>query len=66
MYINRTFVARDIEVGMEKGRYRQIAGFDFEGYNFHDIPYFIYFSLVFHKFMDVSFLMSIESLHFDI
>ena len=53
--INQTSVARDIEVGMDKGRHRQIARFDFEGSDFHALPYFISFSLDFHKFMDVSF-----------
>ena len=53
--INRTSVARDIEVGMDKGRYRQIARFDFEGYDLHDLPYFISFYLALHKCMDVSF-----------
>ena len=51
---------------MEKGQHRQIARFDFEGYDFHDIPYFISFALVFQKDMDVRFLMPLESLHFDL
>ena len=44
--INRTSVAWDIEVGMDKGRHRQITRFDFEGCNFHSLPYFISFYLI--------------------
>ena len=50
-----TSLAPDIEFLMEKGQHRQIARFDFEGCDFHDIPYFISFALVFQKDMDVSF-----------
>ena len=51
---------------MEKGRHRQIARFDFEGCDSHAIPYFISFYLALNKYMDVIFLMSLESLHFDV
>ena len=53
--MNRTSVARDIEVGMDKGQYRHIAIFDFEDCDFHDIPYFISFSIALHRFMDAIF-----------
>ena len=49
-----TSITPDIEVGMDKGRHRQIARFDFEGCYSHDRPYFIYFYLALQKFMDVS------------
>ena len=45
--MNRTFVAPYIEAGMNKGRHRQIARCDFEGYDFHALPYFISFALAF-------------------
>ena len=37
-----TSVAPDIQVRMDKGQYWQIARFDFEGYDFHALPYFIF------------------------
>ena len=37
------FVAPDIQVGMAEGQHWQIARFDFESYDFHDLPYFIFF-----------------------
>jgi hypothetical protein len=51
---------------MGKGRYRQIARFDFEGCDFHALPYFISFALAFQKVMDVIFRMPLESFHFDL
>ena len=37
------FVAPDIQVGMAEDQHWQIARFDFESYDFHDLPYFIFF-----------------------
>ena len=37
------FVAPDIQVGMAEGQHWQIARFDFESCDFHDLPYFIFF-----------------------
>ena len=51
---------------MGKGQHWQTAIFDFEGCDFHDLSLFIFLALHFQKGMDVSFLMSLESLHFDI
>jgi hypothetical protein len=42
VYINWTSVAQDIQVGMDKGQHWQIARFDFEGCDFHTLPYFIF------------------------
>ena len=39
--INWTFVGPDIQVGMAEGQHWQIARFDFEGCDFHALPYFI-------------------------
>jgi hypothetical protein len=36
------FVAPDIQVGMAEGQHWQIARFDFEGCDFHALPYFIF------------------------
>jgi hypothetical protein len=35
-------VAPDIQVGIAEGQHWQIAKFDFEGYDFHALPYFIF------------------------
>jgi hypothetical protein len=40
--INWISVAPDIQVGMVEGQHWQIARFDFEGYDFHALPYFIF------------------------
>jgi len=40
--INWTSVAPDIQVGMTEGQHWQIARFDFESCDFHDLPYFIF------------------------
>jgi hypothetical protein len=39
--INWTYVDPDIQVGMAEGQHWQIARFDFEGCDFHALPYFI-------------------------
>jgi hypothetical protein len=44
---------------MAEGQHWQIARFDFEGCDFHTLP------LDVQKGMDVSFLMPLESLHFN-
>jgi hypothetical protein len=64
--INWTSVAPDIQVGMDEGQHWQIARFDFESYDFHDLPFFYFLVLDVQKGMDVSFLMPLESLHFDL
>jgi hypothetical protein len=54
---------------MDEGQHWQIVRFDFEGCNFHALPYFILFyflALYFQKGMDVSFLMPLELLHFNL
>jgi hypothetical protein len=51
---------------MAKGQHWQNARFDFAGCGFHDIYLFIFLSLHFQKGMDVSFLVPLESLHFDL
>jgi hypothetical protein len=51
---------------MAEGQHWQIARFDFEGCNFHALPYFIFFALDIQKGMDVSFLMPLKSLHFNL
>jgi hypothetical protein len=38
-----TSVAPDIQVGMAEGQHWQIERFDFKGYDFHALPYFIFF-----------------------
>jgi hypothetical protein len=38
-----TYVAQDIQIGMTYGQHCQIARFDFEGCDFHALPYFIFF-----------------------
>jgi hypothetical protein len=40
--INWTSVAPDIQVGIAEGQHWQIARFDFEGCDFHALPYFIF------------------------
>jgi hypothetical protein len=50
---------------MDKGQHWQNASFDFEGYDFHALCVFIFLDLDFQKGMDVSFLIPLESLHFD-
>jgi hypothetical protein len=35
-------VALDIQVRIAEGQHWQIAKFDFEGYDFHALPYFIF------------------------
>jgi hypothetical protein len=50
---------------MEKGQHWQNASFDFEGCDFLTLYIFIFLDLDFQKGMDVSFLMPLESLHFD-
>jgi hypothetical protein len=50
---------------MTKGQHWQNARFDFEDCDFHALPYFIFLDLDFQKGMDVSFLIPLESLHFD-
>jgi hypothetical protein len=45
VYIKWTSVAQDIQVGMAKGQHWQIAKFDFEGCNFHALPFLIFLSL---------------------
>jgi hypothetical protein len=64
--INWISVAPDIQVGIAEGQYWQIARFDFEGYDFHALPYFFFLTLDVQKSMDVSFLIPLESLHFDL
>jgi hypothetical protein len=62
-----TFVAHDIQVGMVEGQHWQIARFDFEGCDFHVLPFFfIFLALYLQKGMDVSFVMPLESFHFDL
>ena len=51
---------------MAKGQHWQNARFDFEGCDFHDLSLFIFLALNFQKAMDVSFLVPMESLHFDL
>jgi hypothetical protein len=38
-----TSLAPDIQVGMAEGQHWQITRFDFEGCDFHALPYFILF-----------------------
>jgi hypothetical protein len=42
--INWTSIAPDIQVGMAEGQHWQIARFNFEGCDFHALPYFIFLS----------------------
>jgi hypothetical protein len=52
---------------MVEGEHWQIARFDFEGYDFHALPFFfILHALYFQKGMDVSFIMPLKSLHFNL
>jgi hypothetical protein len=51
---------------MAKGQHWQNARFDFAGCYFHDLSRFIFLALNFQKGMDVSFLVPLESLHFDL
>jgi len=40
--LNWTSVASDIQVGIAEGQHWQIVRFDFEGCDFHVLPYFIF------------------------
>jgi hypothetical protein len=51
---------------MAKGQHWQNARFDFAGYDFYDLSLFIFLALHIQKGMDVSFLVPLESLHFDL
>jgi hypothetical protein len=51
---------------MTKCQHWQNARFDFAGCDFHDLSLFIFLALNLQKGMDVSFLMQLESLHFDL
>jgi hypothetical protein len=51
---------------MAKSQHWQNTRFDFAGCDFHDISLFIFLALHFQKGMDVSFLVPLESLHFDL
>jgi len=48
-WINWTSVAPDIEVGMDEGQHWQIARFEFEGCDFHALPYFIFLPYISRK-----------------
>jgi len=51
---------------MAKGQHWQNEIFDFARCDFQDLSLFIFLALNFQKDMDVSFLVSLESLHFDL
>jgi hypothetical protein len=51
---------------MAKGQHWQNTTFDFEGCDFHDFSLFSFLALNLQKGMDVSFLVPLESLHFDL
>jgi hypothetical protein len=51
---------------MAKGQHCQNARFDFAGCDFHDLSLFTFLALNFQKGMDVSFLVPLESLYFDL
>jgi hypothetical protein len=51
---------------MAKGQHCQNARFDFAGCDFHDLSLFTFLALNFQKAMDVSFLVPLESLYFDL
>jgi len=51
---------------MAKGQHWQNARFYFEGCDFHALSFFIFLALNLQKGMDVSFLVLLESLHFDL
>jgi hypothetical protein len=51
---------------MTKGQHLQNARFDFEGCDFHALCICIFLDLDVQKGMDVSFLIPLESLHFDL
>jgi hypothetical protein len=51
---------------MIKGQHWQNARFDFEGCDFHALSYFIFLDLDFQKGMDISFLVPLEPLHFNL
>jgi len=53
--INWISVAQDIQVGMAKGQYWHIARFDFEGCDFHALPYFIFFPYMSKKIWMLAF-----------
>jgi len=61
-----TSVAPDIKFLMAKGQHWQNERFNFAGCDFHDLSLFIFLALYFQKAMDVSFLVPLESLHFDL
>jgi len=50
---------------MVEGQHWQIARFDFKGCDFHVLPFF-FLALYLQKGMDVSFIMPLESFHFDL
>ena len=51
---------------MAKGQHWQNLRFDFEGCDFHALSLFIFLALNLQKVMDVSFLVPLESLYFDL
>jgi hypothetical protein len=51
---------------MAKGQHCQNARFDFARCDFHDLSLFTFLALNFQKGMDVSFLVPLESLYFDL
>jgi len=60
-------IAQDIQVGMDKGQHWQNARFVFEGCNFHALSFFfIFFPIYIEKDMDVSFLIALKSLRFNL
>ena len=55
VYINWISVGQDIQVGMAKGQYWQIARFDFEGCDFDALRYFIFLPYKSRKIWMLSF-----------
>jgi hypothetical protein len=51
---------------MAEGQHWQIVKFDFEGCDFHALSLFYFLTLDVQKGMGVSFLMPLESLHFNL
>ena len=51
---------------MAKGQHWQNARFIFEGYDLHVLSLFIFLAIYVQKDMDVSFLIPLESLYFDL
>jgi hypothetical protein len=51
---------------MVKCQHYQNARFDFAGCDFHDLSLFIFLEVSFQKGMDISFLVPLESLHFNL